>query len=213
MHQLIPVIKSINQFSCPNTINFHCHTTYSDGSMDPLTLYKQANEIGLKHISITDHHSIEAYKQLNNNLKLKSNQEFKTKLWSGLEITGLLKGCLVHILALGFNVDSIFIKPYILGDSARNSHLNAKNIILNIRRAQGLSFLAHPARYKLSYKELILEAKKIGFDGVEVFYNYERSYDWIASPFICEKINDLVKENNMLKTCGTDTHGLSLLRR
>ena len=42
---LLDVIHSINQYSCPNNINFHMHTTCSDGSLSPLELLNQAGWI------------------------------------------------------------------------------------------------------------------------------------------------------------------------
>ena len=58
---LIDVITSINKHSCPNQINFHCHTTFSDGSLSPIELITQAIDLQIEHISITDHHSINGY--------------------------------------------------------------------------------------------------------------------------------------------------------
>ena len=212
-HKLIPILQSIDRYSCPNSINLHCHTLYSDGSLRPEDLFNQANKNGLKHIAITDHHSIQAYKDIKSLISIHGLSKYHTKIWSGAEITGLLKGCLVHILALGFDINTNFLNPYLLGDSVKGNFLKSEEIISNIRKANGLSILAHPARYKIPFKEIILEAKNIGFDGVEVWYDYERTHDWRFSPFICESINDLVKEHEMLSTCGTDTHGMSLLRR
>ncbi len=212
-HPLIPILRSINKFSCPSKSNFHTHTNHSDGSLSPVDLFIQANNNKLENIAITDHHSIKAYKEIQNFIDQYNNIDYPTKLWSGIEITGLLKGVLVHILALGFDVDSHYLHPYLKGDSVKGDLLEASNIIQRINKANGLSVLAHPARYKLIYNQLINEAKKIGFDGVEVWYDYERSHVWRSSPFVCEKISDLVNRLGMLSTCGTDTHGLSLMHR
>ncbi len=42
---------------------FHLHTHCSDGQMSPQDLMRQALDIGLKGLAITDHHSIEGYQQ------------------------------------------------------------------------------------------------------------------------------------------------------
>ena len=214
LHSLIPITKLINKESVPYKINFHCHTIHSDGSLQPVELYKQANTLGLNHLAITDHHSkrayIEIFEFINNS---KNSIEFKTRLWTGIEITGLLNGCLVHIIGLGFDINSTILDPYCAGESVNGTLLEADVIVENIRNANGLSFLAHPARYRLPFNELILEAKSIGIDGVEVWYDYERNSAWKYSPFICEEVNKLILKLDMLASCGTDTHGLSLLTR
>tara|TARA_Y100001968_G_scaffold220117_1_gene202923 strand:- start:675 stop:1334 length:660 start_codon:yes stop_codon:yes gene_type:complete len=213
-HPLTIVLGDVNENSCPNYLNFHCHSTYSDGSLTPIELYNQANKLKLQHLAITDHHSVNSYHELKNYL---SNQHYpviqNTIIWSGVEITGLLKNCLVHILALGFDYQSLYMSPYLTGDSVSGKLLKAENIVSSINKAGGLSFLAHPARYRIGFNELIEEAYKTNFDGIEVWYDYERSSNWRPSPFICSQINNQVNSLNMLKTCGTDTHGLSIMRR
>ncbi len=213
-HPLRIVLSKVDQYSCPGSINFHCHSTFSDGSLSPTELYTQANKIKIEHLAITDHHSVSSFHEVTNYLSNNSSscQPF-TKIWAGVEITGLIKNCLVHILALGFDPQSIFMSPYLQGDSVSGSLLQAQNIVSSIKKASGLSFLAHPGRYRISFNELINEAYKLKFDGVEVWYDYERSHKWRPSPYICDQINKQVNSLNMLKTCGTDTHGLSLLRR
>ena len=59
--ELIKIIKSITKNSCPNSINFHMHSTYSDGSLTAKQIYNQAIELNIDHYAITDHHSVDAY--------------------------------------------------------------------------------------------------------------------------------------------------------
>ncbi len=212
--KLTDILKTVSKESCPYKLNFHCHTNYSDGSLRPLELYKQAIKFNLSHIAITDHHSVKAFIDIENEKKNNSLiRNSITKLWSGLEITGLLDGCLVHILALDVDISSSYISPYIKGESVKGDYLKANNIIYNIRQSGGISILAHPARYRVPFNRLIEQAYNIGFDGIEVWYDYERSDEWRPSPFICEKILEQIKNTNLLHTCGTDTHGLLLNKR
>ena len=207
------VLKNINKYSCPYKINLHCHTICSDGSLTPIQLFHQAYKIGIQHLAITDHHTIDGYKSI---LASKEFQELSIEyptIWSGVEISGLLKGCLVHIIALDFNTTSLDIQKYLQTYSLKGEYLRAESIINAIHEARGVAILAHPARYKLNYKDLIIEAKKLGFDGIEVWYNYERSTIWSPSTFICDKISKLTDDLGMLSTCGTDTHGISILSR
>ena len=210
IHPLYKVLKEVEVNSCPLNMNFHCHTKCSDGSLEPEELVTQANKLKLAHLAITDHHTVEAYNQVT---KYGRNHFGTTNIWSGIEITALLNNCLVHILGLGFDHNHEAIKPYIYGQSNYGFKLQAKSVVRSIQEAGGLSILAHPARYRLSFKELINYAYELNFDGIEVWYDYDRQKDWNANSFVCNEINKQVSELKLLKTCGTDTHGSSLLRR
>ncbi len=211
MTDIIDIIKSINKNSCPNNINLHCHTNYSDGTMSPTELINQAISLQLSHLAITDHHTTQAYKIITESKIHASN--INPTLWTGIEISGTLRGCLVHVIGLGFDINNKHMSKYQQNQSLKGHDLKASNIVNTIKDANGLAILAHPARYRLNYKTLIYEAKKIGFDGIEVWYDYDRKQHWTPSEFICGKIYKLAKQYNMLTTCGTDTHGLSILRR
>ena len=210
---LVKITKNINKYSCPHHINFHCHTKFSDGSFDPEELLDQVFYNKLKFISITDHHTIKAhdYIEQNNILEKYPNDSFK--LIPGIEINCLLLGCLVHVVGLGINIKSIHLRPYIKGESPVGNDLHIKSVTKAIRLAGGLSFLAHPARYRIPFYKLIPEANKQGVDGVEVWYDYELKEMWQASNFVCSEINKLTESLEMLKSCGTDSHGYSILGR
>ena len=211
--ELIDLTSTIDKYSCPHIINFHCHTKFSDGSFDPEELLDQVFFNKLKFISITDHHTIKAhdYIEKNNILEKYPNDSFK--LIPGIEINCLLLGCLVHIVGLGINIKSNKLTPYIQGESPVGNDLHIKSVTNAIRLAGGLSFLAHPARYRIPFYKLIPEANKQGVDGIEVWYDYELKERWQASYFVCSEINKLTESLRMLKSCGTDSHGYSLLGR
>ena len=210
---LIDLTSKIDKYSCPHIINFHCHTIFSDGSFDPERLLDQVFFNKLKFISITDHHTIKAhdYIEKNNILEKYPNDSFK--LIPGIEINCLLLGCLVHVVGLGINIKSNQLTPYIQGESPVGNDLHIKSVTNAIRLAGGLSFLAHPARYRIPFYKLIPEANKQGVDGIEVWYDYELKERWQASYFVCSEINKLTESLRMLKSCGTDSHGYSLLGR
>jgi len=212
--KLKKIIKSITKESCPNSINFHMHSTYSDGSLTAKEIYNQAIELNIDHYAITDHHSVDAYIELSKLKDATLNYRLSfPKLWTGIEITCLLKGCLVHVLGIGFDHKSKYLSPYIDNKSAIGNELLASTVVDSIHKANGIAVLAHPARYKLPFDILIDEASKLNFDAVETWYNYERANNWIPSEFVCDKIFDCANSYSLLSTCGTDSHGLSLLRR
>ncbi len=208
------LLGTVNKSSCPSHINLHCHTQFSDGSLLPSQLIEQASINGLKHLSITDHHSINAYPIVYQWLQ-KNASNFNTfpTIWTGIEISCLLKNCLVHILGLGFKLDSSAIIKYTRGEALIGSDLQAASVIEAIHEAEGLAILAHPARYRLNYKEMINEAYLLDIDGAEAWYDYEHSSPWRPSEYICQTIHTQLQSLNLLSTCGTDTHGLNILSR
>ncbi len=215
--ELKKVLYDIKSNSCPYEINLHCHTTFSDGSLEPIDLFKQAIKYKLKHIAITDHHNIDAYEciqqWIERNYLADSNVIDLPILWSGIEISCLLKNCLVHILGYGFDLKDLRIDPYIHSHSTTGSNLLARSVINAIHDSGGLAILAHPARYRLGFAELIEAAANLGIDGAEAWYDYDYNKNWSPTYFVCDSINKKLNSLNLLSTCGTDTHGVNIISR
>ncbi len=213
-HPLSPVLEQVSQESCPRQFNFHCHSLCSDGSLTPEELADQAVKIGLKHFAVTDHHSIEAFPLVQARLdQHRQGGAQVPSLWSGTEISCLLEGCLVHVLALGFEPAHSAMAPYLQGDTVVGDLLQARAVVSAIQAAGGLALLAHPARYRLSFKPLVKAAAALGFDGAEVWYDYEMQSEWRPSPHVCQHVAGLCRDLNLLQSCGTDSHGMSLRGR
>ncbi len=213
--KLSDTIRAIRHDSCPKEVNLHIHSTFSDGSLTPTEIYNQAIELDIKNFAITDHHTIQAYIEIEKLMTInpKAISINQPNFWTGIEITCLLKGCLVHVLGLGFDSKSPYLDKYITNKSAIGTDLLASTVVNCIHKANGLAILAHPARYKISFQALINEASNLKFDGVETWYDYERSLTWKPSELICESIYKHANLLDLSSTCGTDTHGISLLRR
>tara|TARA_B100001996_G_scaffold134022_1_gene102057 strand:- start:62 stop:709 length:648 start_codon:yes stop_codon:yes gene_type:complete len=211
--ELIKLTSKINQYSCPKSVNFHCHTIFSDGSLGVDALIEQAYKNNIKVLSITDHHTIKAHEYIEKNNIISKYPVNSIEIVSGIEINCLLLGCLVHVIGLGIDIESKYLYPYILGESPIGNNLQINSVTKAINSAGGLSFLAHPARYRIPFYKLIPEAKKKGVDGIEVWYDYELNQKWEPSLFVCSQIDKLADKYSMLKSCGTDSHGLSLLGR
>ncbi|MBD2728447.1 PHP domain-containing protein [Nostoc sp. FACHB-892] len=210
------VFQNIDAQSCPRLFNFHMHTVYSDGRLQPSALMEQAIAIGLKGLAITDHHSIIGYQT-----SLAWLEDWKWNnpgastpyLWSGVEINANLLDIEVHILAYAFTPEHPSMKPYLLRRATTGQEYQASNVIAAIHEAGGLAVLAHPARYKRSLFDLIPAASQKGIDGVETFYAYNNPNPWKPSVLESEQVQKLADEYFLFNTCGTDTHGLSLLQR
>ncbi len=213
-HALYKVLSSVQPSDCPSKYNFHTHTICSDGSLTPKELITQAIDKRLLQLAVTDHHNIDAYEPMNDViLKNKSLGVACPKLWTGIEITCLLSKCLVHILGLGFHYRHESLARYTKSEAEVGKYLRAEHVIDSIHDAGGLAILAHPARYRLTAKELVLSAFESGCDGAEAWYDYDSKSSWEPTPIVCEKIARQLADLGMLSSCGTDTHGLSLYGR
>ena len=210
------VWETINYISCPYSYNFHMHTIASDGKLTPSGLVQQAIAIGLQGLAITDHHSVDSYRQAEQylfELSLNDPTQHIPHLWTGVEITSKLLEIEVHILGYGFNPEHPSIKSYLQGDKPQGTNAAAKVVIDSIHEAGGLVVLAHPERYRRSASQLIPVVAELGIDGVETYYSYNNPKIWQPSPRQTETVRELAKKYNLYSTCGTDSHGLSLLQR
>jgi predicted metal-dependent phosphoesterase TrpH len=214
MHPLGRVLATVDADSCPGELNFHCHTTCSDGSLQPRQIGEQALRLGLRHLAVTDHHSCQGTGPLQRWFDGQASLGHPVPtLWSGIEISCLLEGCLVHVLGLGFESEHEALRPYQQGSAAVGPELRAAEVRRRIQAAGGLAILAHPARYRLPYQRLIQAAAELGFDGAEAYYDYELLPCWRPTPLLCESIDALLTDLGLLRSCGTDTHGLELSGR
>jgi 3',5'-nucleoside bisphosphate phosphatase len=81
-------------------IDLHCHTTLSDGTLEPEMLVEQAAQGGIKVLAITDHDDIRGYFQ-----GLSKAQETGITLLPAVEISSRVIDMGVHILAYGVDPD------------------------------------------------------------------------------------------------------------
>ncbi len=210
-HPLAEVLAGITRSCCPTRVNFHCHTVCSDGSLKPAELLSQAQELGLEHLAVTDHHSAEAHAAMAAQIALRARRgEPVPTLWTGVEISCVLEGTLVHVLALGFRPTAPTLRPYLRGQAVVGPALRAEAVCEAIHRAGGLALLAHPARYRLPFQRLITAAAALGFDGAEAWYDYDQQPRWAPTPLVCEAVARQLQTLGLLQSCGTDTHGLLL---
>uniref|UniRef100_UPI0025B2D8A5 PHP domain-containing protein n=1 Tax=Trichocoleus desertorum TaxID=1481672 RepID=UPI0025B2D8A5 len=225
MPALRRVLATIRADSCPRSFNFHMHTVHSDGQLQPEDLIEQAIAIGLKGLAITDHHSVSGYRaaqQYLDDWKWRSSSvrgastnacQSVPYLWTGVEINANLLGIEVHILGYAFDPTHPCLQPYLQHRAVQGNAYQAANAIGAIQKAGGLAVLAHPARYRRSPVELIQAAVHLGIDGVEAYYAYNNPNPWKPSPDQTQQVQTLADSYKLLRTCGTDTHGLNLLQR
>lgn len=212
------IFSRLNVDSCPLTYNFHMHTNHSDGQLSPDRLVEQVLEIGLKGFAITDHHSVSGFyaaQQILKDWNVQPDNIHKQcpHLWVGTEITSKLLDIEVHILGFAFDPTHSAISSYLHGIAPKEDRSQAHRVIRAIKQSGGIAVLAHPARYRKSYEQLIPAAVMAGIDGVETFYAYGNPKPWRASVQETLSIGKLGAQYELLNTCGTDTHGKNLLQR
>lgn len=83
----------------PPFADLHTHTTSSDGSFSPSELLHAASVLGLKGLSITDHDTIGAYKDI-----LPLADSLNISLLPGIEFSSICAKTSVHILGYGFSL-------------------------------------------------------------------------------------------------------------
>lgn len=98
---------SIDNFPCCDyniymdnkKIDLHTHTIYSDGSMSPAELIAKAKKDAVDTLSITDHDTVEAYKNLPTQLS-----SCKILIVPGIEFSCVEDDVAIHLLGYGIDV-------------------------------------------------------------------------------------------------------------
>ena len=125
--------------------NFHCHTTESDGKLDPASVVGFYKNAGYDILSITDHKAVTGY------------TDDRLLLIPGIEIDYNLPGQCVHILGLG-------MRPEIA--EKWNRFGTPQEGIDLIRSLGGIAVLAHPA---WSLNTPAFMKSLAGLSGVEIW--------------------------------------------
>ena len=85
-------------------IDLHIHTTFSDGSDEPEVILRKAEQLGLRYISITDHDSLGAYENLNDN---SISRYFSGNIIPGCEFSVVHNKMPIEVLGYGIDFDVI----------------------------------------------------------------------------------------------------------
>jgi len=94
-----------------NQVDLHCHTRRSDGIMEPRDLYAEAREYGMRLVAITDHDTLDGYRELRSAGLGAAAGPDGPELIPGVEINTLAAsarapwGDELHVLGLGVDPD------------------------------------------------------------------------------------------------------------
>ncbi len=84
-----------------NRIDLHTHTTASDGSLTPTQLLRLADNIGLSHIAITDHDTVDGLAEADEAAK-----HLKINFIPGTELSVDVEDDSIHLLGYGLDYNS-----------------------------------------------------------------------------------------------------------
>jgi predicted metal-dependent phosphoesterase TrpH len=79
-----------------NYIDLHLHSTYSDGTLTPLLLVKEAKKLGLKAVSLTDHDTTEGVSEI-----IAHGASCGVEILPGVELSAHIDSTSIHILGYG----------------------------------------------------------------------------------------------------------------
>lgn len=186
-----------------NRVNLHIHTTYSDGKGEFPELAKQAKEKNYKYISITDHNTIQGHID---------NPD--CEVITGVEFDVWYKYIFLHLLAYGIDINADCMKKFYAKTKSQTEkdivriipRINLTELINAIHQAGGVAVIAHPACcWALDMDKFIKDLKKLGLDGIEIYYPYPRWRKYMKFAPL-DRIEQIADKYDLIKTGGTDCH-------
>lgn len=97
-------------------VDFHCHTTASDGSLNPSELAEAMRARNVSIFAVTDHDTLAAYAEL--------SQRPEIPVITGVEINTTYRGNEVHVLGYGVRADNVELIALL----ARNRSARAERV-------------------------------------------------------------------------------------
>lgn len=210
-------------------VEFHCHSTYSDGSLSPRELAEQLAADGVAFAALTDHNTVEGLPAFEQALL-----RHEVGVVTGVEITAWHGAQEIHLLGYGFDPDHAELQEVLralrqrdlpakatLDDAVRErvlatatpsgatatavagrSPLSVESAIRLIHEAGGRAFLAHPLVVESEperLRQLLIDLQGLGLDGLEAVY------EPYAAPEQ-ERLQGLAEELGLLVSGGSDAH-------
>ncbi|TRX55911.1 PHP domain-containing protein [Thalassomonas sp. M1454] len=84
-------------------VDFHCHTTCSDGHLTPSEIIDRASNYQIDQIAITDHDTISAISIAQQHI---AEQQLKIRLVSGIEFSTMWQNFEIHVVGLNIDCNS-----------------------------------------------------------------------------------------------------------
>jgi predicted metal-dependent phosphoesterase TrpH len=156
------------------SVDLHCHSIYSDGSLSVEKLFKIASEKKLAAFTISDHDNFEAYEEA---------EYFSKKLgietMRAVEVSTILDGKNIHILAYGIPSDSRMLNSQL--SRTKNSR---------VERAKKMLQKLHSLNINITFEEIQKLGKtNIGrphFAKLLIQKNYAKNIDEAFDKYLAE---------------------------
>jgi len=190
----------------PILVDFHCHSTHSDGAFPPEELAGRLYRAGVQYAALTDHDSTEGLESFQ-----QSVSAYGIGFIAGVEITTLHRGVSIHLLAYGFDrfdkpLQAILTETKGFKDPATDmispSRVPTIDVIRIVHRAGGIAVMAHPLKTEPSVPALAAIAGELaagGLDGLEAVYVPN-------SPEDDKTLLDLAGRHHLVSSAGSDFH-------
>jgi predicted metal-dependent phosphoesterase TrpH len=197
---------SFNKDDFYSKINLHIHSNFSDGIENFDSLVEQAKSLNMKHIAITDHNCILGHK--------KTKYKNDPILITGVEFDCFYKMSLLHILGYGIDINNEKLNSLCAKSELEQKNdlirlfksRHPKKVIETIHEAGGIAILAHPCCCNVfNLKDFIKHLQKLGLDGIETYYPYDR-FRGIIKFSSRKQPYKIANELNLIKTGGSDEH-------
>jgi PAS domain S-box-containing protein len=212
-------------------VNFHCHSSFSDGELSPEALAGNLATAGVRYAALTDHDTIEGLPRFQDALK-KRGIAFLT----GVELTAQFNGREAHLLGYGFDpehselgatllslrqvrgleVHSIAGSLRMVGNSRPNGsdvspvvsaaphgRLEIEEAIALIHRAGGCAFWAHPLVFESDPEQLDVLTEGLKSKHLDGIEAIYGSFSETEQASLCA----LARKHDLLVGAGTDFHG------
>jgi len=161
-------------------VNFHVHSTLSDGELPPEILARRLAESGVAYAALTDHDTVRGCAAFREAL-----QRLGVGCIDGLELTAATSLGTAHLLAYGMDMADAGLLALLplaptrdpAGEGRSGPRSNGippvGQAIAAIHQAGGAAFLAHPltlGQEEEPLDRLLAELAPLGLDGIEAFY-------------------------------------------
>lgn len=191
-------------------IDFHCHSSFSDGEWDPDKIAQTCSAAGVRYAALTDHTTLDGLDRFE-----ASCERYGVGVVNGLELPVYQGKREVHLLCYGFDRtnaavlrsvkavrEALILKsaPYALFEKKTISEL-----IHQIHQAGGIVLLAHPLVTEpdiVKLESLLADLIQAGLDGIEVYHPTATSAQQTY-------LRELAEKNVLVASGGTDHHGFT----
>lgn len=161
-------------------IDLHTHTNYSDGTWSLKKLLEEAEKANIEVLSITDHDTLNSYKELEN-INVKSI--FKGNLIIGIEFSTVYNGVMFHLLAYDFDykkLNNFIFENYenkkidlkkefnLMIESCKRNNIKIGNIEYEEDKGWPIDVIFPEIKKHIENKKYFKQAE---WEDIDIFYN------------------------------------------